>query len=69
MPPDIESRTKAAGLGEGIGDSTPIVGGEEGERKERIVISSFGSRFSATTRLLSSVTVTTLLFECRSIPL
>ena len=28
-----------------------------------------GSRFSATTRSASSVTVTTLLFECRSIPL
>ena len=38
-------------------------------RNAIILARSFGSRFSATTRSVSSITLTTLLFECRSMPL
>ena len=42
---------------------------EAGARNARIFARSFGNRFSATTRSVSSITLTTLLFECRSMPL
>lgn len=49
--------------------TTPANSSRQGMSKSRILAKSLGKRFSATTRSFSSVTVTTLLFECRSIPL
>ena len=49
--------------------TTQAISSRQGSSNSRIFVRSLGKRFSAITQSSSSVTVTTLLFECRSIPL
>ena len=49
--------------------TTPASSSRQGSKDATILDMSFGSRSFAATRSRSSVTVTTLLFGCRSIPL
>ena len=53
----------------GVASTTALANSSrQGMRSSTIFARSLGRRFSATTRSSSSATVTTLLFECRSIP-